>query len=76
MSIDAAVPAERNVTEKEADKTLKHKDLITEIQRMWNEKAKVILVIVGGLEPFQNHWSNTGNSRGTGTISKSLEQYR
>ena len=31
----------------EAEKILKYKDLITEIQRMWNVKAKVIWVIIG-----------------------------
>jgi hypothetical protein len=44
---------------KEATKILTYKDLITEIQRMWNVKAKVIPVIKGA----------------TGTISKSLRQY-
>ena len=29
----------------EADKILKYKDLITEMQRMWNVKATVITVI-------------------------------
>jgi hypothetical protein len=75
MSIDAAVPADRNVSNKEAEKILKYEDIIRKIQRMWNVKAKVIPVIVGRLEPFQNHWSTTGNSRATGTISKSLRQY-
>ena len=36
-----------------------YKDLITEIQHMWNVKAKVIPVIIGA----------------TGTIPKSLRQY-
>ena len=40
-------------------KILKHKDLITEIWRMWNVKAKVIPVIKGA----------------TGTVSESLRQY-
>ena len=44
---------------KDAEKILKHKDLITEIQRMWNVIAKVILVII---------WA-------TGIISKSFRQY-
>jgi len=44
---------------KEAQKILKYKDLIIEIQRMWNVEARVISVIAGA----------------TGTISKSLRQY-
>ena len=44
---------------KEAEKILKYKDLIIEIQRTWNVKAKVIPVTI----------------RATGTISKSIRQY-
>jgi hypothetical protein len=47
-----------NIT-KEAEKILKYKDLITDIQRMWNVKAKVIAVIIVL----------------TGTTSKSLRHY-
>jgi hypothetical protein len=43
---------------KEAEKILKYKDLIIEIQHMWNVKAKVIAVIIGA----------------TGTISKSFRK--
>jgi hypothetical protein len=57
--IDVAVPGERNVIKKEAEKILNYKDLIIEIQPMWNVKAKMIPVIIGV----------------TGTISKSLRQY-
>jgi len=56
MLIDVANSGDRNVFKKEAEKILKHKDLIIEIQRMWNVKTKVIPVIIGA----------------TGTISKSL----
>jgi galactokinase/mevalonate kinase-like predicted kinase len=59
MLIDIAIPGDRNVIEKEAEKILKYKDVIIEIQRMWNVKAKLILVITGA----------------TGTISKLLRQY-
>jgi len=59
MLIDVAIPGDRNVIlKKGAEKILKCKDLIIEIQRMWNMKAKVIPVIRGA----------------TGTMSKSLRQ--
>ena len=44
---------------REAKKILKYKDLITEIQYMWNVQVKVIPIII----------------MATGTISKSLRQY-
>jgi len=47
------------VIEKEAEKILKHKDLTTEIQRVWKVKTMVIPVIIGA----------------TGTISKSFRKY-
>jgi len=54
-----AFPGNRNVTKKEVEKILKYKDLIIEIQRVLNVKAKTIRVINGA----------------TGTVSKSLRQY-
>jgi hypothetical protein len=36
------------VIKKEAEKVLKHKDIIIEIRRMWNVEAKVITVLTGG----------------------------
>jgi DNA-directed RNA polymerase subunit H (RpoH/RPB5) len=47
------------VTNEETENILKHKDLTTEIQPMWNMKDKVIGVI----------------TRATGTISKWFRQY-
>ena len=38
--IDVAIPGDRNVIKKEAEKILKYKDLTIEIQRMWNVKKK------------------------------------
>jgi hypothetical protein len=33
-----AIPADRNVAQKEAEKKLKYKSLCIEIQRMWNQE--------------------------------------
>ena len=41
--IDVAMSGDRNVIKKEAEKILKYKNLIIEIQCMWNVRAKVIL---------------------------------
>jgi hypothetical protein len=47
MLIDVPIAGHRNVIKKEAEKILKYKDLITELQRMWNVKTKVTPVIIG-----------------------------
>jgi hypothetical protein len=59
LLIDVAIPGDRNVIKKEAEKILKYKDLIIEIQHMWNVKTKVTSVIIGA----------------TGTISESFRRY-
>jgi hypothetical protein len=59
MLIDVAIPEDRNVIKKEAEKILKYKGLIIEIQRMWNVKTKVKPVKRGA----------------AGTISKSFRKY-
>ena len=53
-----AIPADRNVTHKEAEEKIKYKSLCIEIQRMWNMKCTIILVITGA----------------TGTVTKSLKK--
>jgi len=45
--IDVAIPADRNVVQKETEKKLKYKSLCIEIQRMWNQKCTIIPVITG-----------------------------
>ena len=50
MLIDVAIPGDRNVIKKEAEKILKYKDLTIEIQRMWNVKTRVIR--------SSNNWSD------------------
>jgi hypothetical protein len=38
MLIGVAIPGDRNVINKEAEKILKYKDLIIEVQHMWKQK--------------------------------------
>jgi hypothetical protein len=45
-----AIPAERNVMQKEVEKKLKYKSSGIEIQRMWNLKCTIIPVIIGATE--------------------------
>jgi len=45
--IDVAIPADRNVVQKEAEKNLKYESLCIEIQRMWNLKCTIVPVIIG-----------------------------
>jgi hypothetical protein len=59
MLIDVAIPGDRNVIKKEAEKISKCKDLAIEIQRMWNVKTSVIPVVI----------------EATGTISNSFRKY-
>jgi hypothetical protein len=47
MFTDVAISGDRNVIKKEAEKILKCKDLIIEIQRMWNVRTNVIPIIIG-----------------------------
>jgi hypothetical protein len=42
-----AIPADRNVKKKEAEKKLKYKRLCIEIQRVWNLKCAIVPVIIG-----------------------------
>ena len=45
--IDVAIPADRNVVQKEAENKLKYTCLGIEVQRMWNLKCTIIPVING-----------------------------
>jgi len=42
-----AIPADRNVVQKEAEKNLKYNSLCIEIQRMWNLKCTIVPVTIG-----------------------------
>ena len=53
-----AIPADRNVLQKETEKKLKYKSLCIEIQRTWNLKCTIIPVII----------------EATGTVTRSLRK--
>jgi hypothetical protein len=42
MLIDVAIHGNRNVIKRESENILKYKDLLIEVQCMWNMKEKVI----------------------------------
>jgi len=46
MLTNGKILGDRNVINKEAEKIIKYRGLTTEIQCMWNVKAKVIPVII------------------------------
>jgi hypothetical protein len=58
--IDVAIPTDRNVTQKEAEKKSKYKSLDIELQRMWNLKCCTIIPVIIGA---------------TGIVTKSLRKY-
>ena len=49
LLIDVAVPDDKIILMKQAEKMIKYKDLEIEITRMWNVKARTVPVIVGAL---------------------------
>jgi hypothetical protein len=50
LLFDVAIPSDKNVIQKEAEKKLKYKNLSIEIQRLRNMKCFVIPVIIGAKE--------------------------
>ena len=56
--IDVAIPADRNVVQKEAENKLKYNSLCIQMQRMWNLKCTIVPVIIGA----------------TGIVTKSLQK--
>jgi hypothetical protein len=59
MLIDVAILGDRNVIKEEAEGILKYKDLIIEIQHMWNVKTKVTPVIIGATGTTSKSFKNT-----------------
>jgi hypothetical protein len=58
LPIDNAILEDRNVIKKEAETSLKYKDLTTEIQRMLNVKTKPIPVITVATGITSSHSEN------------------
>ena len=68
MSIDVANPGDRNVIKKEAEKVLQYKALTTEIQHVWNVKAKVTAALTGATGTVSK--VTPAITGATGTVSK------
>jgi hypothetical protein len=68
-----AISADRNVIKKEAEKILKYKDLIIEIQSMWNMKGRMIPVIIGTNRTFTKY---SDNNRATYRESTKLRNHK
>ena len=49
MLIDMAVPSDRNISVKAAEKLSKYKDLEIEIERMWGMKMQIVPGVIGAL---------------------------
>jgi 3-deoxy-D-manno-octulosonic acid (KDO) 8-phosphate synthase len=56
MLIDVAILGDRNVIKKEAEKILKYKDLIIEIQCMWTVKTKTTPVIIDATRTISKYF--------------------
>lgn len=56
--IDVAIPNDYNMRDKEAEKTLKYRDLSIEINRMWKMKTEILPIVIGA----------------TGTVTKNLKE--
>ena len=52
--VDVAIPGDFRVKDKELEKVEKYQDLVIEVQRMWDTKAKVIPIVIGTLGAENN----------------------
>jgi hypothetical protein len=62
LLIDLSIPADRNVTQREAEKKLKWKNLCVEIKRMWNMRCVTVPVIIGATGVVTKVYRKTGKS--------------
>jgi hypothetical protein len=72
MLIDVAISGDRNVIKKEAEKSLKYKDLTIEIQHVWN--VRVIPVVIGATgtisKSFRKYVSNAPGNHDVKELQK------
>ena len=52
--IDFAVPGDSRIEEKEKEKIEKYQDQSRELQKIWNVRVKIILLVVGSLGAIVN----------------------
>lgn len=62
LLIDVAIPSDYNLVQKEAEKILKYKDLLIEVQRMWDVKAVIIPVVIGATGLVTNSTTKNMNA--------------
>ena len=74
--IDFAVPEDSKIEEKEKDKIEKYQDLRRESQKIWNDKVKIIQLVVGSLvaipKQFGNRLKQIGITVGTAQVQKTV----
>ena len=56
--IDFVVPGDSNIEEKEKEKLEKYQDLRRELQKIWNVRVKIILLVVGSLGAILKQFGN------------------
>jgi hypothetical protein len=73
MLIEVAIPADRNVIKREVENIFEYKDLITEIQHMWNVTAKVIIGTTGtNPKSLRQYLSNTAGRHEIKKLTKNF----
>ena len=74
--INFAVPRDSRIEEKEKDKIEKYQELRRELQKIWNVKVKIILLVVGFLvaipKQFGNRLKQIGITEGTAQVQKTV----
>ena len=56
--IDFVVPGDTSIEEKEKEKLEKYQDLRRELQKIWNVRVKIILLVVGSLGAILKQFGN------------------